>query len=41
MATSGNKKILDIEPDSITQRVPFYAGNSNLVKELEETVGKD
>jgi fructose-1,6-bisphosphatase I len=34
-ASSGREQILDIEPESLTQRVPFYVGNSELVKRFE------
>lgn len=34
-AISGNENILDIEPDSIVQRVPTYLGDSELVSEFE------
>jgi fructose-1,6-bisphosphatase I len=36
-ASSGKQQILDIEPKSISQRVPFYVGNLELVKRFEST----
>jgi fructose-1,6-bisphosphatase I len=32
-ATDGQKRILDIEPESLHQRVPFYVGSSSMVDE--------
>ena len=34
-ASDGKKRILDILPDSIHQRSPFYAGSKNLVTKIE------
>ncbi|WP_372755495.1 class 1 fructose-bisphosphatase [Labilibaculum sp.] len=36
MATDGNVRILEIKPDSLHQRVPFYTGSTNMVKKTEE-----
>ncbi|NOU60104.1 class 1 fructose-bisphosphatase [Marinifilum caeruleilacunae] len=36
MATNGDIRILEIKPDSIHQRVPFYTGSTNMVKKTEE-----
>lgn len=36
-ASTGTKRILDIEPTDITQRVPTYLGNWDLVTEFEKT----
>jgi fructose-1,6-bisphosphatase I len=36
MATDGNGRILEIKPDSLHQRVPFYTGSTNMVKKTEE-----
>ncbi|MCT4602377.1 MAG: class 1 fructose-bisphosphatase [Marinifilum sp.] len=36
MATNGNMRILEIKPDSIHQRVPFYTGSTKMVKKTEE-----
>lgn len=36
MATNGDMRILEIVPDSIHQRVPFYTGSTNMVKKTEE-----
>jgi fructose-1,6-bisphosphatase I len=35
-STNGSMSILEIEPESISQRVPIYIGNKGLVKKLEE-----
>lgn len=35
-ATDGNGRILDIIPESIHQRIPFYTGSKNMVKKLRE-----
>ena len=34
-ASTGTKNILDVEPTSITQRVPTYLGDQDLVREFE------
>ena len=37
MATNGNgTRIMDVQPTSLHQRVPFYTGSSNMVKKAEE-----
>lgn len=36
MASNGFERILDIQPESIHQRVPFYVGSTNMVKKVEE-----
>jgi fructose-1,6-bisphosphatase I len=36
MATNGDIRILEIKPDSIHQRVPFYTGSTKMVKKTEE-----
>ncbi|MCY1635682.1 class 1 fructose-bisphosphatase [Marinifilum sp. D737] len=36
MATDGNGRIMEITPDSLHQRVPFYTGSTNMVKKTEE-----
>lgn len=33
-ATDGTQRVLDIKPESIHQRVPFYIGAENMVKEV-------
>ena len=38
-ASNGEKRILDVEPISISQRVPSYLGNRELVSEFEELSG--
>lgn len=35
-ATTGTERIMNIEPDSLHQRVPFYAGSSEMVDKVEE-----
>lgn len=34
-ATDGFRRILDIKPDEIHQRVPFFCGNKNMVEDVE------
>lgn len=34
-ATNGSQRILEIQPTSLHQRTPFFAGSSGMVKELE------
>lgn len=36
VATSGDKRILDIEPTSIHERVPLFVGSKNMMKKLHE-----
>lgn len=38
VSSNGKDSILDIEPDSIHQRVPIYVGNKGLIKELEKAL---
>ena len=38
-ASTGKERILDVEPVSISQRVPTYLGNKDLVSEFEELSG--
>ncbi len=38
-ASTGKERILDVEPVSISQRVPTYLGNRDLVSEFEELSG--
>jgi len=35
-ATSGNQRILEIIPDSLHQRIPFYTGSKLMVDKVEE-----
>jgi len=37
-ASSGHQRILDIEPDNLHQRIPFFVGNKEEVLKLEEFV---
>jgi fructose-1,6-bisphosphatase I len=39
-ASNGTERILDIEPQSIHQRVPFYTGSSKMVEEVQEFLQK-
>lgn len=34
-ATDGNQRILDIQPTSLHQRVPFYVGSKKMVEKAE------
>jgi len=36
LATDGTRRILEIKPEHIHQRVPFYTGSSRMVKKIEE-----
>jgi fructose-1,6-bisphosphatase I len=38
MATSGYKRILEIKPDELHQRVPFFIGSRNMVTEVLEMI---
>ncbi len=35
-ASDGVKRVLEIEPDSLHRRIPFYAGSRNMVHKIEE-----
>ncbi|MDI3526273.1 MAG: fructose,6-bisphosphatase [Tenuifilum sp.] len=35
-ATDGTKRILDIKPESLHQRVPFFVGSKNMINKLHE-----
>lgn len=35
-ATDGDQRILEIQPEHIHQRVPFYTGSSRMIKKVEE-----
>ncbi len=37
-ASDGHRKILDIEPDTLHQRVPLYIGDKNLVSKAQEFI---
>ncbi len=39
-ASSGGQRILDIQPSSLHQRVPFFVGNQELVQKAEEFIAK-
>jgi fructose-1,6-bisphosphatase I len=36
VATDGHDRIMEIKPESLHQRVPFYTGSKNMVKKTEE-----
>ena len=38
MSSDGHKRILNIIPDSLHQRSPFYAGSKNMVRKIEEFI---
>lgn len=40
-ASDGFKRILDIEPTELHQRVPFFCGSRNMVMKAEEFMAKD
>ncbi len=35
-ASNGKTRVLEIQPDSLHQRIPFYTGSKNLVEKVEE-----
>lgn len=37
-ASDGKQRILDIEPQSLHQRIPFFVGSKNMVEKLEKLV---
>jgi fructose-1,6-bisphosphatase I len=37
MATDGKQRILDIEPTSLHQRVPFFVGSKKMVTEASKS----
>lgn len=39
-ATDGKRRILDIEPTELHQRVPYYVGSKNMVEKAEEFLRK-
>lgn len=38
MASTGEGRVLDIKPDSLHQRSPFYIGSSEMVKKVEQFI---
>lgn len=40
-ATNGKKRILEIQPDELHQRVPIFAGSEDDVKKVEEFMAKE
>lgn len=39
-ASDGNSRIMEIEPTSLHERVPFYSGSLNMVEKIEEFIYK-
>ena len=39
-ASDGRQRILDIEPKSLHQRVPYFLGSSNMVERIEALVAE-
>lgn len=39
-ASDGNSRIMEIEPQSLHQRVPFYSGSIKMVEKVEEFIAK-
>ncbi|UKN03686.1 class 1 fructose-bisphosphatase [Paracrocinitomix mangrovi] len=37
-ASTGRERIMEIQPTSLHQRVPYYVGSTNMVKKLEEFI---
>jgi len=40
-ASDGKRRIMDIEPVNLHQRVPFYTGNTHMVDKLEELIKQE
>ena len=40
VASDGSKRILEVVPESLHQRSPFYAGSKNMVNKIEEFLAK-
>jgi len=38
MASDGYGRILDIKPEKLHQRVPFYVGNKEMVQKMQEFI---
>lgn len=41
VATNGSKRILELKPTELHERVPFYCGSSNMLKKLNEFIIED
>lgn len=39
-ASDGKNRVMEIEPTELHQRVPFFAGSKNMVKDVEEFIAK-
>lgn len=39
-ASNGSERVLDIDPVQLHQRIPFFAGSSNMVEQLEEMLSE-
>ena len=37
-ASNGNQRIMEIEPKSLHQRAPFFAGTNHMVNKIEELI---
>jgi len=40
-ASDGRKRIMEIEPTELHQRVPYFVGNTEMVEKAEEFIGKE
>jgi fructose-1,6-bisphosphatase I len=38
-ASDGYSRILDIKPESLHQKTPYFVGSSNMVNKVEEFIG--
>ena len=39
-ASDGKRRVMDIEPTELHQRVPFYCGSKNMVDKVEEFLAR-
>lgn len=40
-ASDGKRRVMDIEPNELHQRVPFYCGSKNMVDKVEEFLARE
>lgn len=40
MATDGYRPILDLKPEELHQRTPFFVGNTEMMEELRQFISK-
>mgnify|MGYP002335806782 CR=1 FL=1 len=40
-ATDGKQRVLEIEPTELHQRVPYFTGSAEMVKEVGEFLARD